>query len=55
MSLDKNPDNSWKWKTTYDHKALVQQHLEVRAYYLAEKDGFKKTPEEYWQEALKPK
>lgn len=55
MSLDDHSDNSWKFKTCYDHQALVQEHLSKKAYYIAEKDGFKKTPKEYWQEALKVK
>jgi len=57
MSLLDGPKSKtdWKHQTTYDHEVLVQQHLEVKAYYIAEKDGFKKTHEEYRQEALKVK
>lgn len=37
----------------YGHGIEKHRIIEVTAYYFAEKDGFRKTPEHYWLEAEK--
>jgi len=44
-------DAAWKRETTQDHGKLVEEHLKVKAYLIAEKDGFRKDPAVYWEEA----
>lgn len=51
--LDDHPPLPWKRTCHTDINALVEKQLKEAAYYIAEKDGFKKSQEEYWQEALK--
>ena len=45
-----NPD-AWKRHTTMHHEKLVEDHLRLKAFLIAEKDGFRKDPAEYWEEA----
>lgn len=49
-SPDEKPAD-WKRDTTMNHDKLIDEHLRQKAYLIAEKDGFRKNPEEYWQEA----
>lgn len=51
--IDDYMDTKWKRVCHTDIGKLVEKQLQEKAYYIAEKDGFKKSPEEYWQEALK--
>lgn len=46
-------NRTWKNTTTMDHAKLVEEHLRCKAYFIAEKDGFKKNPVEYWEQARK--
>jgi len=43
--------DTWKHETTQDHGKLVEEHLRLKAYLIAEKDGFRKDPAVYWEEA----
>jgi hypothetical protein len=46
------PDEEiWKRRTTMDFQHLMEDQWRVRAYHLAEKDGFSKDAGEYWREA----
>lgn len=45
------PDDGWKHQRTMDHEKLVEEHLRQKAFLIAEKDGFRKDPAEYWEEA----
>ena len=45
--------HDWKRTRCLDFGALVEEHLKTKAFLIAEKDGFKKTAEEYWNEAKK--
>jgi len=44
-----NPN--WKHERTLHHEKLVEEHLRLKAYFIAEKDGFRKDPAVYWEEA----
>jgi len=45
--------NDWKRTRCLDFEALVEDHLKTKAFFIAEKDGFKKTASEYWTDAKK--
>lgn len=44
-------EDQWKRETTMHHERLVEEHLRLKAYLIAEKDGFSKDPAVYWEEA----
>jgi hypothetical protein len=47
----KDEPSGWKHARTMHHEKLVEEHLRIKAYLIAEKDGFRKNPIEYWEEA----
>jgi hypothetical protein len=42
---------AWKLNTTMHYEKMVEDHLRTKAYLIAEKDGFRKDPAVYWEEA----
>lgn len=53
MSLDYHYSKGFD---RYDIKQVIyikNKELELKAYLIAEKDGFRKSPDEYWQQAIK--